>query len=287
MPERTVDHEITVLALLNLCDLFLIELRTSGSHEVLAEVQSLVPRLLSIAKQQHSHWLLAETYMLKAMLELLELNLPEAQRLLSQAQAIADEKGLHRLAMKISSVHDNLLDQLSKWEELIDRDASLTERADLAQLEELMRRMIQKRSIELTEESSEMPVMLLILGGSGLSLFSRTFTSEGAVDDQLLGGFLAAIQSFSSQIFSQSLDRVKLEAYTLLIKAEKPFQVCYVLKGPTYLAQQKLTQFTAELRQTSAIWEALEHSQRTGMVLSDSDQNSLESLLDKFFLQNE
>ena len=113
--EEVVDHEVTVAALLNLCDLLLTELRVSGDPEVLGEVQAHVTRLREIAQQQHSHWVLAETYVLQAKLALVELDVQGARRCLEQAQRLAKERGLQRLAMRISTEHDTLLDQLDQW----------------------------------------------------------------------------------------------------------------------------------------------------------------------------
>lgn len=149
--KEEVVHATTVTARLNLCDLLLAELRTSDDPDLLGEVQTHVTRLLEIATQQHSHWLWAETYVLQAKLALVELNVQGARRFLDQAQRLAEERGLQRLAMRISTEHDTLLDQLGQWQDFIDRNASLKERAELARLEEQVVRMIRKRVEKLPE----------------------------------------------------------------------------------------------------------------------------------------
>ncbi|MFX0091033.1 MAG: tetratricopeptide repeat protein [Candidatus Hodarchaeota archaeon] len=284
--EEPVYHEVTVMAFLNLCDLLLTELRTSGSPEVLEEVQSLVAQLVKISKEQHSYWLLAETCMLQSKLALVELDLEGARHLLTQAQHIAEERRLGRLARKISSEHDVLLSQLSKWKEFINRNASLAERIELAQLEDFVMRMIRKRTDEPPEVLTEKSIMLLILDAKGLCLFSMPFLPKSTLDEHLMGGFLTAIQAFSTQVFSQSIDRVKLEDYTLLLMTRTPFLICYVFKGHSYTAQQKLTYFTNNLQANTAIWQALIQTSQEGRVLNSKMKVALEALITEILLHH-
>ncbi|MFX1476009.1 MAG: tetratricopeptide repeat protein, partial [Promethearchaeota archaeon] len=256
--EAVGDLEVTTLALLHLCDVLLVELRTSYDAGVLGDVQKRVGQLLELAKEQRSNWLLAETYVLQARLALIELDLQEARRLHTQAQIMADEHGLHRLAMVISREHDVLLKQLGQWEGLIERQASLQERIEMARLEELVVRMIRKRTEDIPEVPEE-PVLLLILDKDGISLFSKHFISEGAPDEQLIAGFLAAIDGFSRVAFSASgsLERIKHQDYTLLMHAQAPLLFCYVFKGQSWGAQQRLNRFLAALKANDSVWHTL------------------------------
>ncbi|MFX0066458.1 MAG: tetratricopeptide repeat protein [Candidatus Hermodarchaeota archaeon] len=151
--EDIIDFERTALALVHLCDLLLFELKTSGQPEVLQEVNALTQRLLESAKQQHSYWLLTETYVLQSRLALLDLDFQRGQRLLDQAQLLAEEKGLQRLAIKISSEQDQFQVQLAQWEQLLARQAPLKERLELAQLETQLMRMVQKQ-VKISEKEA-------------------------------------------------------------------------------------------------------------------------------------
>ncbi|MHA2293172.1 MAG: tetratricopeptide repeat protein [Candidatus Hodarchaeales archaeon] len=151
--DELVDHDLVVLALLILCDSLLVELRMSGESEVLDEVKTLTMRLLTIAKQQPSYWLLAETYVLQSRLALFDLDLEKAQQFLDQSLLLAEEKGLKKLAVKIYSEQSRLRDQLDQWERLVEQEAPLNERLELAQLESLILRMAHRR-LEITEEET-------------------------------------------------------------------------------------------------------------------------------------
>ncbi len=285
--EEVVEHELTVIALLNLCDLLLGELRMTGDTEILNELQTLVNRLADIAENQHSYSLLVETYLLKAKLALLDLNFQEAQRLLTQAQLNAEKKNLFMLAKKVSNEHDVMLEQLSQWKVLKERNAHLTERANLIHLDEQITSMIQQSEVEVQELPEEEPVMVLILTRGGTSLFSKYFSSKSEVDDQLFSGFLTAIQAFGKELFAQNLDRIKLEAYTLLLKLEEPFTLCYVFKGQSYSAQQKLARFIHILRTSTSVWESLLKFSEKHQILDETMTHSLESLLEKVFFSED
>lgn len=281
--EEIVFHQVTVIALLNLCDILLVELRLSGDVEVLRGVQTHLSKLLKIATEQHSHWLLAETYVLQSKLALLNLNVRGARHLLTEAQRIADEKGLGQLAMKISSEHDTLLNELDLWEELSKREAPLAERTKLARIDTHLERMFQQSPVEVPNLPEEEKVMFMILGQGGLVVFSKTFIYATEVDEILTGGFLNALQSFSDEAFSETLDRIKIGTYTILVKTKDPLTICYVFKGQSYSAQQKLSRFIEVAPQMSSVWNPVLETAMSGRTLNIAAQSSLESLLTEVF----
>ena len=175
--------------------------------------------------------------------------------------------------MQISTEHDTLLDQLTHWEELIDRNASIDERVEFAQLENILVQMIQKRAETTPELVQEDPLMLLIVTEGGITLFSKRFHTLHTLEDQLIGGFLAAINTFIREAFavSGSIERIKHQDYTLLLNSVEPFLVCYVFEGPSYYALKKLGQFTRELT-SAAMWQTLMASYKSGIALDENKE---------------
>ncbi|MFX1253586.1 MAG: tetratricopeptide repeat protein [Promethearchaeota archaeon] len=150
--EKIIHHELTIQAVLNLSELLLDELRMSGNEEVLKEVKTWSNKLLKLAHAQNSHSLLVETYLLQSNLALLELDTNRAQELLSQAQLLAEEKGLGQLATRSSTEYNSLVNQIRTWEKLIQERPSMSERVKLTQLENLVERMLRKRLLVQEEE---------------------------------------------------------------------------------------------------------------------------------------
>ena len=282
--DEVLEHEFFVEAMLNLCDSLLADLRASGEQKVLEDVRSLVSRLLEVVDEQRSHALLAETYLLQSKLALLELNLMQARTLLTKAQLLADRNGMVRLAMKISREHDSLLKKLSMWERFIEKGASLKELADSAGLREAVIGMIRKRTIEDFEVPEEEPVFLSIAHQpDGLVIFSKDLLPEREISEDLSRTCRDAIKKTIEEFSSLSIDRTRLGEYNLLFKSEVPVFVCYMFKGQSYSAHQKLTKFMKTLSSTLAVWESLTDVVDREGILKEIDRTLIEGFVKEIF----
>ncbi|MFX1563189.1 MAG: tetratricopeptide repeat protein, partial [Promethearchaeota archaeon] len=150
--EEVVEHSLTVTAMIHLCDLLLSELKMTGEEELFGEIKNLTQRLLVIAKQQSSHSLLAETYLLKSKLALMELDMGQARKLLETAYRISEEKGYSALARRVAQERDLLQSQMQKWESIFKQNPSRQELIDLTRLDSFLEQMIQKTVANLIEE---------------------------------------------------------------------------------------------------------------------------------------
>lgn len=283
--EEVKENEYTIIAKKNLCELLIQELSTSGNEEILAEIKELSQELLDFAKTQHSNSLLIESYIIQSKMALLELDLDSARQLLSQGQQLAEENELQRLLVMVSREYDSLLTQLSKWPDLADRDVPLAERLELAELESMVTRLIRKKA-DIAELSEEEPILFLILARSGMSMFSKHFLPESLLADQLIGGFLTAINAFTQQAFSETgtIEGIKHKEYTILMKPTDPLLCCYVFKGPSYYALQKLKNFSETVRVSDTIWNKLLQASAIGMDISE--ETVIQELVTKNFLSS-
>ena len=66
---------------------------------------------------------------------LLDLDFEKANELLTQAQSISEEKGLNRLALKITKSKEDLINQRIALEELEEESPSLAKRMDVIKIE--------------------------------------------------------------------------------------------------------------------------------------------------------
>ncbi|MFW9867653.1 MAG: tetratricopeptide repeat protein [Candidatus Thorarchaeota archaeon] len=284
--EDVGDYDIIIIALLNLCDLLLVELRSLGMLEIIDELKFYISKLLVIAEKNHSYSILAESYLLQAKLALITLDLKDARLLIAKAQSIAEKYNLSRLAMKISIEHDDLLRHLNMWENLQDSKVSIAERLELSGMTEQMSDMIHRHEIEFPKISDEEPVVFLILSQGGRPIFSQLFAKEWEFEDHLLGGFLSAINSFSDEVFAEGLDRAIFGNFTLLMREITPFLMCYLFKGQSYLAQQKLSNFIENFQKNTSLWEFLEKAFNKDQILDSKDLPSLSLLINESFKIN-
>jgi tetratricopeptide (TPR) repeat protein len=124
--EEIADHSLTVIALINLCELLINEFSFSGDSEVLMELENYTELLESIAKEQKTYYLRLEagnirilTMWLKAQYSIVDIDLQKAKDLLHEAQTMADEEGLTRLAEKITNQQGRFLERIDRWDDFI------------------------------------------------------------------------------------------------------------------------------------------------------------------------
>lgn len=274
--------EVTADALINLCELYLFEFNASGDETVLKDVQQISDRLLDIAEEQNSNLLLSETYLLKAELALLEEDMPLTQQLLSKAQTIADQKGLEKLALAISRAHDMLLDQI---EGVNSSTFQIRDGHNIGQIEDLLGRMKTKNIAAVSEAAPEEPIMLLIVAEGGMTLFNRVFPPEKLIKGHLVGSFLSAIESFSKEVFSSSIERVTLGEHRLIMmQIRDNFSCSYVFKGESYSAIKKLKRFIRSLESNVPLWNKLKNKLKTGSILKNNELSEINALVDRIFL---
>jgi hypothetical protein len=145
MFEVAIFFEATYRALLNLCDLLLNELRNTHNLELLNDIQSCITQIIDLSRNENAFWWLAETYLLRAKLELLMLDLKRAEDSITQAQEIAEKYGLIQLNERILIEQKKLKDQINKWKSLRKSKATITELIELAQIDDQLIRMLKRR----------------------------------------------------------------------------------------------------------------------------------------------
>jgi hypothetical protein len=265
-----------------LSEFYLEELQLFNEPEILEELNPLIDQLLKNSKEQNLYWTLAEAKLLQAKLALIQMNFEDAQHLLTQAQRIAELYGLNYLAQRISSEHDNYLGKLSEWKDLKEKDAPMAERLELASVDGVIERLQGKRALEPPELVDEEPIVLLIMDKSGMSYFNHTFI-ENWDSDWLFSSFMSAFDTFSSALFSESIDRIRIGENLILVNPIESFLVCYVIKGQSYLGLQKLNRFSDAIKNNSDIWERLNKAVQTGEELDLNNPPSLGEVMNEIF----
>jgi hypothetical protein len=119
---------------------------------------------------------------------------------------------------------------------------------------------------------------------SGVPYFNHSFVENWKFED-LFSSFMSAFNTLSDEMFSESIDRIKIGENTILINLIEPFLACYIIKGQSYPAQQKLTQFSENVRSTTEIWDALTRAMNTGEMLElNDDPPTLGNIVNEIFI---
>ncbi len=283
--EPIIEQEITQIALLNLCELILIEMRLNNTSQLNEELDFVIAKLLEIAENQHSYLLWAEIYLLKAKLALIDLNIEEAKKNLNQAQLFAEDSGLLRVAMKISEEHDKLIAQQQIWESFQEKNASFLERAEIVGLDGFMHNIVHQKGIDPPSVQPEIPIAMIIVNENGPIIYYKSFSSIGKFDQEMLGGFLTAFDIMSDEIFAQNLDRAKFGEFNVLVKKHPPILVGYVYQGPSFYAKKKILQFYEEIMGNDQLFEAFLQYTNNQMLLSEILTSFIDILCDQIMLK--
>ncbi|MHA1941975.1 MAG: tetratricopeptide repeat protein [Promethearchaeota archaeon] len=281
-----IEEDVTIIgittgAILELCELLFKELGMSNDTKILEDINALISRMHKIAEHQHSFLKFTQATFFQAKVELLQADIGKARMYLTQAQQLAQKYGFRRLAQEISNQHDKLLDQQEVWEQMKERNVSISERMELASIDRTMQIMKEK---QLTSEIvNETPVLLLIITQGGSLLFLKAFSETLTVEGDLISSFLSAFESFGDELFSERLDRIKFGENRILLKPLEDFSVCYLFKGQSYPALQKLTTFTKAIKENSEIWQALEKSVKTSEMLDLDNPPALKTVINEIF----
>jgi tetratricopeptide (TPR) repeat protein len=280
--EEIKNIELSILSTVSYCDFLLEELSMSNDPEILDEIKPIITRLLNVAEEQRSFLYLTETKLLQAKLALIQIDPDKAKILLTQAQQIAEDHGLNLLAQKISSEHDVLLEKIDEWDKLRKEEAPMADRIELASIDGVIDRLQGKSAIEPPDLVEEESILLLIMDNSGATYFNHSFAPDWDYSD-LFSSFMSAFNTFMDEIFSKSIDRIRVGENTILINPMESFLTCYVIKGQSYPALQKLTRFTEAIRENSEIWQALNKSVKTSEMLELDKPPALKTVINEIF----
>ena len=134
------------------------------------------------------------------------------------------------------------------------------------------------------QKTKEDPIAVYILDESGLSIFSSRFSSSrfDKLNDQLLGGFLTAINAFSRELFNtaETIDQIVCHDFVVLMRKDH-FTYCYICKGDPYHAFMTLEGFIMRVKSSPEIWAFLKDSAKRKINLCGS--SILKSIIGEIF----
>ena len=79
------------------------------------------------------------------------LKIKEAEELLLKAEKLGKKRGYRDLVEQIENEYYQLINQMSIWKEYLEHNASLLERIELAQLESMVVKLVNKKVEEIPE----------------------------------------------------------------------------------------------------------------------------------------
>ena len=85
-------------------------------------------------------------------------------------------------------------------------------------------------------------------------------------------------------MFSEGLDRVIFGEHTILVNSLSPFFICYVFKGQSYSAQQRIGIFIDKIQNDKPTWETFNKFYQSNKEVQLKDIPSLEPVIKEIFI---
>jgi len=152
---KTTRFELTITALLNSCELLLLEIRTTNNEDIIREIELITDQLLDIAKGINSVFLFAETYILQSKLAIIALDFNKAERLFIQAKELAADKELQSIVSRIIDEQEAITKKIGGFKEFSKKDLTITERLNYIQINGNVDQMMKKNITGVLREQEE------------------------------------------------------------------------------------------------------------------------------------
>ena len=285
--QEIIDYYTTLLSYLYILEIIIFELKVFKNLEILKDANRILEEITKLTSVNNvSSWAI-RALALKAQIKLIELKFDDAKKLLNEALHIAVSKSMNRLAFQLSNQYDDMVSQIVKLDELRstkDLDHALSDILEITNLS-IFDANRNKFNLEIPLEE---PSYLSFITTSGVTIFSVNFNpsaSEKTDFDQLISGFLIALNSVILKLFSSTgfIERIKHKEYTItLISLAEPIYICYAYKGSSYHAQIKITNLKEELLEHPFFQSILDASTQK-RTLNRAETVIVGNILSKYF----
>jgi tetratricopeptide (TPR) repeat protein len=241
--EEIIEYHTTILSYLFIFEIKIFELKAYNNTEFISEANEILEKIIKLTSSNDLSLWTAKILALKAEIKLIELNFNEAKKFLNEAMKIAVSKNMKRLAFQFSNKYDEMVNKIVQLQLVQSERLTIAERLEITDLS-IFDSNRDKFNLEIpTEESS----YISIISETGHTLYSFNFNNTPTEEfDQLISGFLVAINSVISKLFASTgfIERIKHNEYTItLFSLIESVYICYAYKGPSYHAQNKIEDF--------------------------------------------
>jgi tetratricopeptide (TPR) repeat protein len=137
--EEIVFHELTVTAMIHLCQILADEVIRNQEINLLEDLNTYTTRLQSLVDEHHSNVMTIEIYILQSRFAIIKGQLQRALRLLEKAHDIAHKQNLNSLTRRLEDEINNFHAEYEKWVSLIQRNAPMYERLEEARITEYVK----------------------------------------------------------------------------------------------------------------------------------------------------
>ncbi len=142
-------HMYKIASFSQLCELLLFELRISNDINIISEIKPLIEKLIALAQKSGLYYFLIDAYILHGKLALIMFDIESSRRFLTQARRMSERHGYIGLAEEITGLHEAMMENLNTWEQMERINAPLSERMELARLNDHLKGKFLSRMMKM------------------------------------------------------------------------------------------------------------------------------------------
>ena len=129
LQEEHDDFEFSLRVLIEIADLYLLEMKVSGAEKTMGKLESILSKMLEHSLENHSYLLYVHFLILNSRMKAAQLKGEDAIKLLKEAKQVCEEQGMLQMRDTIEKEIDTLQnDLISMWETLKQSNADLLDR---------------------------------------------------------------------------------------------------------------------------------------------------------------
>jgi tetratricopeptide (TPR) repeat protein len=117
--DEVIEFELSFIAIINQCELFLLEYTVFNEKSVLKEIEKLFSVITSIAESNQSYLTLIESLTLESKFNLILGDLQTARKKLDQAETLANKYNLELMKQKIKITKKDMEKQVDSWSKMV------------------------------------------------------------------------------------------------------------------------------------------------------------------------
>jgi tetratricopeptide (TPR) repeat protein len=133
--ESVIKYDFTVIAIVNLVELLLFELKIEYNDKTFNQIRDLISKIKAISKSQNIVPLQIQTSILDGKISILEGDLTKAETVFREGELLASKKGFLGLKKQLLNEIENLHQKYQDWKDLYYRNASYGERIEKMELQ--------------------------------------------------------------------------------------------------------------------------------------------------------
>ena len=269
-------HDITVTALVMLCEILVNKIRINDNPLIIEDINKNLSKLIIIAKNTNSYSILVESLLLKAKMALLDLNFVRSQKFLINALKIANRNGLQRIKLKILKNIDFVLKNFSFWNNISKEERIIFKKKQLNTIKSQIRSFFSSIKEE-EKDDNDNPYLFMLLQYNGKMIISQDFSKQSKKDDLKIKILQVDLYKYLRNFINNSVDFAQFEKYKILFTKIGKIIACYIYNGSSLVAVKKLNKFAKILIEQRSF---LENIGEKTQIINNIDLRTNKNLLD-------